>query len=109
MVSTLPPLLADWVAAFNAHDSTAFAACFADDAVVRDEGRFYFGRKAIHDWFERVTRNYRMTLHVTHLTTEDGEPVLHGRVSGDFDGSPLEMRYYLGLEDGKIIALKIAA
>jgi hypothetical protein len=106
---TLPPLLTALVAAHNAHDVTAFAACFSEDAVLRDEGHMHLGRAAIHGWFEDVSRKYKMTLHVAELTTQDGEPVLHGKVSGDFDGSPLDMRYDLALEDGKIVALKITA
>lgn len=109
MVSTLPPPLAALVAAHNAHDSSAFAACFAEDAVVRDEGHFHFGRAAIQIWFEEVSRKYEAILDVTDLTTQDGEPVLHGQVTGTFDGSPLPMRYYLGVEDGLIVSLKIAA
>jgi SnoaL-like domain len=106
---TLPPPLAAMVAAHNTHDPAAFADCFADDAIVRDEGHTHIGRPAIRDWFERVSLNYSMVLHVSGLTTQDGEPVLHGKVSGKFDGSPLDMRYYLGLKDGKIVALKIVA
>ena len=109
MAPTLPPILAAMVAAHNAHDSAAFAACFADDAVVRDEGHRHFGRPAIRDWFEDVSRKYQAVLDVTALTTQDGEPVLSGKVSGNFDGSPIDLRYYLALDDGKIIALKIAA
>jgi hypothetical protein len=109
MTLTLPLPIVAMLAAHNTHDASAFAACFTDDAVVRDEGRTHIGPAAIRDWFENVSRKYKMQFHVTDLTTQDGEPVLHGNVSGEFDGSPLSMRYFLGLEDGKIVALKIAA
>lgn len=97
------------VAAHNLHDVPAFADCFADDAVVRDEGRVHVGRPAVRAWFDEVSRKYRMTIVVTKLATRDGEYVLHGKVSGDFDGSPLDMLYHIGLEDGKIVALRIEA
>ncbi|MGC4071160.1 MAG: nuclear transport factor 2 family protein [Nibricoccus sp.] len=109
MTFTLPPPLAAMVTAHNAHDITAFTACFTEDAVVRDEGCIYVGPPAIRDWFAGVSRQYCMTIQVTDLTTQDGEPVLHGKVSGAFDSSPINMRYYLALEDGKIVALKIVA
>ena len=105
---TLPPILTAMVTALNAHDSTAFITCFADDAVVRDEGKVLYGRAAIQTWFEDVSRKYQATLHVTDLSFTDGEPVLTGNVSGTFDGSPIQLRYYTALDDGKIIALKIA-
>lgn len=108
MTLSLPPLLAAMVAAHNAHDPDAFVACFADDAIVRDEGRRYLGRAEIRHWFEDVARRYGPTFDVTEVFTVDGEPVLAGRVSGNFTGSPIELRYFTGLEDGKIVALKIA-
>ena len=109
MPPALPPLLAAMVAALNAHDSSAFLACLADDAIVRDEGRAVVGRTAIREWFEDVSRKYGAVIEVTDLVTKDGEPVLSGKVSGNFDGSPVDLRYYLGVEDGKIIARKIDA
>lgn len=96
------------VAAHNAHDSAAFTACFTEDAVVRDEGRTHLGRPAVQMWFEAVTQKYHPVFEVTSVAVVDGEPVLTGKVSGDFEGSPIELRYYTGLEDGKIVALKIA-
>lgn len=108
MTLTLPPLLAAMVEAHNAHDVEAFAECFADDAVVRDDGRMHLGKAAIRTWFEDVSRNYQAVFDVTGLSTIDGEPVLSGRISGNFDGSPIDLRYFTGLEDGKIVALKIA-
>jgi hypothetical protein len=96
------------VSAHNAHDPDAFTACFADDAVVRDDGRTYFGKPAIRTWFSDVSRNYEAVFNVTGLSTIDGEPVLSGTISGNFEGSPIDLRYFTGLEDGKIVALKIA-
>jgi ketosteroid isomerase-like protein len=96
------------VAALNAHDRYAFITCFADDAVVRDEGKIHHGKAAIQTWFEDVSRKYQATFDVTDLTFVDGEPVLTGNVSGAFEGSPIQLRYYTALDDGKIIALKIA-
>lgn len=109
MSLALPPILAALVAAHNAHDSAAFVDCFSEDAVLRDEGRKLLGRPAIREWFEDVSRRYRAILHVTALATKDGEPVLSGKVSGSFDGSPINLRYYLAVDDGKIVALRIAA
>ena len=108
MALTLPPVLAAMVAAHNAHDTAAFIACFTDEPIVRDEGQRYFGKPAVQTWFEDVTRKYDPVLNVTSMLVVDGEPVLTGRVSGKFEGSPIELRYYTAVEDGKIVALKIA-
>ncbi len=97
------------VAAQNAHDGDAFLACFADEAVVRDEGHTHVGTAAIRAWFDEVTRKYAPHFEVTDLGSWDGEPVLTGMVSGNFGGSPIELRYYVAMDEGKIVALKIAA
>ena len=109
MTLTLPAILGDMVAAHNAHDIEAFLACFTVDAIVRDEGRTHHGQPALRAWFEEVSRKYRPILTVTDLTYVDGEPVIAGEASGDFPGSPITLRYYLGLEDGKIVSLRIDA
>lgn len=107
MTRALPPLLAALVAALNAHDADAFLACLADEPVVRDEGRTHVGTSAIRTWFETTTRAYTPYIEVTSLSTIDGEPVIAGNVSGNFEGSPIALRYFVGVEDGKIVALKI--
>ena len=110
MTSTLvlPPLLATMIAAHNAHDGGAFTACFADDAIVRDEGKIHLGHAAIQTWFDDLCQRYRPVFEVTDVARVDGEPVLTGNVAGTFDGSPIQLRFYTALDEGKIIALKIA-
>jgi ketosteroid isomerase-like protein len=108
MTLTLPPILAAMIRAHNARDTEAFIGCFTEDAIVRDEGRVYFGPAAIRSWFENVSRRYGAVFHLTDITLVDGEPVLAGTVTGNFDGSPIALRYHTALEEGKIVALKIA-
>ncbi len=43
MKTKLPPLLAAFVAAKNAHDTKAFIACFSPDAIVSDEKQTHKG------------------------------------------------------------------
>ncbi len=107
MTRALPPLLADMIAALNSHDTNAFLACLAEEAVVRDEGHTHVGTAAIRAWFETTTRKYTPHVEVVSLSTIDGEPVIVGSVSGNFEGSPIALRYFVGVEDGKIVALKI--
>ncbi|AHF89919.1 hypothetical protein OpiT1DRAFT_04126 [Opitutaceae bacterium TAV1] len=105
---SLPPLLAAFVAAHNRHDSAALAACFADDAHVRDEGHDYRGRPAIEAWFEDVGRKYRPVLAVSEVSTLDGDTVLAGDVSGDFEGSPARLRFRFTLGGDTITRLHIS-
>lgn len=109
MKTKLPPVLAAFVAAKNAHDSAAFIACFSADAVVRDEKQAHVGPPAIRAWFEEVSRKYRTQMHVTGLDERDGKLVLTADVSGDFPGSPFPFQYHLTLRDGKIAVLEITS
>lgn len=107
MTPTLPPLIAAFVAAKNAHDPAAFAACFAPDAVVHDDGREHRGVPAITAWFIEVTRKYRVTMSVTEMLVQGGETILAAEIAGDFPGSPIALHYRLTLKRGAIAALTI--
>lgn len=109
MKPNLPPLLAAFVAAKNAHDSAAFVACFTSDGVVRDEKQTHAGTSAIQAWFEEVSRKYRTQMDVTGIEARDGKTVLTADVSGDFPGSPFPFQYHLTLKAGKIAALEITS
>jgi ketosteroid isomerase-like protein len=109
MKTKLPPVLAAFVAAKNAHDSAAFIACFSADAVVRDEKQTHTGTPAIKTWFEEVSRKYRTQLSVTGLDERNGKTVLTADVSGNFPGSPFPFQYHLTLKDEKITALEITS
>jgi hypothetical protein len=105
----LSPLLASYVESMNANDSAAFIANFVPDAIVHDEGGEYRGTAAIKAWIEEAHRKYQPTLEVSKATDNGSEAVITGLVSGNFDGSPLELHHHLGISDGKIVALSIKA
>ncbi len=52
----LPGILDRYFKAQNAHDIDAMVACFAPDAVVRDEGHDIVGTDAIRAWKNRDQR-----------------------------------------------------
>lgn len=108
MKLTLPPLITEFVAASNQQDAAAYAACFAPTATIRDEGKVYRGRSAITAWFTAVTKKYHSKLAVKAIAQIDGNTVLTNEVSGDFEGSPIELRFRLKIHRDQIIALSIA-
>ena len=55
----LPPTIAAFFQAFNAHDTDAVSALFAGDALVADEGREYHGTDAIKGWIEKANASYK--------------------------------------------------
>ena len=62
MASLMPAPLDGYFAAVNAHDADGIAACFADDAIVRDEGGDIVGCEAIRAWADATGRKYRHTV-----------------------------------------------
>lgn len=107
MSNELPRSIADYITGSNAHDPDACAACFADDAVVIDEGCERKGSADIRAWKEEVTRKYRATVEVIAIAKTDGRTIVTGRVSGNFPGSPVDLRYAFTLRDDKIARLEI--
>lgn len=107
MTLRLSPLLDSFVAATNGHDADALTACFAADGIVHDEGVTHRGHAAIRAWFEEVVEKYRFRIEVTGVETADDETMLATRVTGEFPGSPIELRYCLNIGDGQIRGLSI--
>ena len=103
----LPGPIVAYVAASNAHDAAACAACFADDAIVRDEGREVRGVAAVRDWMDAAIAKYRHTVEVLASTEKNGDIIVACRVSGDFPGSPVELRHAFVVAGDKIRRLEI--
>jgi len=91
----------------NRHDAGAVAACFTPDAVVVDEGQTHRGEASIKAWYEDVSHRYRATLAVTEVAAEGDDVVLSGEVSGNFEGSPIELRYRLTVQQERVAAFSI--
>lgn len=104
----LPKPIATYITASNAHDGDACAACFTDDAVVRDEAREMRGVAAVRDWMNGAIKKYGHVVEVINSTAVGDKTVVTGRVSGNFPGSPIDLRYTFTLAGEKIARLEIA-
>lgn len=108
MLPDLPPTLARYFAAQNAHDIDTIVACFSPDARVRDEGEDIVGHDAVRAWKEKTSARYKVTVEPLRLERHQGRCVVEARVSGTFKGSPATLRYDFGLdEDGRIASLAV--
>lgn len=107
----LPPAIEQYFAAANSRDAIGFAAAFADDAEVRDEGQLYRGREQIRQWRELVQRKYTVTASPHSLVQRDGRVVVTALVEGDFPKAglpdPLHLEYRFGLRQGLVETLEI--
>src|SRR5476649_1385780 len=105
----LAPAIATYIAAANAGDTSLVADCFAEDANVFDEGEHQVGSAAIARWMEDTARRYQPRVEVLNVQHRTGKVLVSNVVSGNFPGSPLELRYTFRLnEQGKISRLDIS-
>jgi SnoaL-like domain len=98
------------IAAFFTADKAggkAISECFTQNAVVKDEGQTYSGRDAIKQWKATVTTKYQYTSEPFAFEQEDGKIVVTSRLTGNFPGSPVDLRYFFQLEGEKIASLEI--
>lgn len=89
-------------------DGQAVAHCFTKDGVVLDEGRTHSGLAAIEAWKTQSSAKYTYTAKPHTLETQGRSYIVTSQVSGNFPGSPLDLRYTFILERGKIASLEIA-
>jgi hypothetical protein len=108
MPTELPPIITAYFAGTNAHDIEACAACFSENASVRDEG-VERSLAEIRVWKAEVIRKYRMSVDIVDAKAGDsaGQFVVTGRVTGTFPGSPVEIPFRFRLNGGKIARLEI--
>jgi ketosteroid isomerase-like protein len=107
MPISLTPIIQSYVDASNAHDVKSILACFADDAVVRDENATRRGKIDIERWASETINNYKF--HFKPLSAEErgNETVVSIEVSGSFPGSPVTLDYHFTVANDKISSLII--
>jgi hypothetical protein len=86
-------------------DSEAVARWFTENAIVKDEGHTYNGLAAIKKW--KAEAKYTYTSEPFACEQEDGKTVVTSRLTGNFPGSPVDLRFFFELEGDKIVALEI--
>lgn len=102
----LPTPIANYFAA-DEGGAEALSECFTEDALVKDEGHTYKGRAAIKDWKARASEKYQYTSEPLALDQEDGKAVVTSRLTGNFPGSPVNLRFFFELDGEKIKSLEI--
>jgi hypothetical protein len=106
MNAELPPVIAAFFESSNTREFADFLSLFTDNAHVNDEANDYFGAK-IAEWIDRATADAKPIADVTDITREGEQLVVTAQVSGNFPGSPVQLRYYFTLKDSKIATLRI--
>ena len=106
MTLDLPKSIAAYFTA-DKGDTEAFSQCFTEEAIVKDEGHTYHGRAAIEQWKAEASTKYQYTSEPFACEQKDGKIIVTSRLTGNFPGSPIEVRFVFRLEGDKIASLEI--
>lgn len=102
----LPGPIAAYFAA-GEEDREAVSQCFTETAVVKDEGHTYHGQAAIKQWKADASAKYQYTSEPLAYEQKGKTIVVTSRLTGNFPGSPVNLRFFFGLEGDKIASLEI--
>jgi hypothetical protein len=103
----LPEAIAAYIAAENGDDSETLSQCFIADAVVRDEGSTIEGLPAIKAWKAETKRKYQHTVEPLACVRTAGTTTVTNRLTGNFPGSPIELKFIFRLDGNRIASLDI--
>lgn len=107
MAVDLPAPVAAYFAADRGRDADAVARCFAEDAVVKDENRAHVGREAIRRWKADTSTQFSYTVAPFRIDTVGHRIVVTSHLTGNFPGSPIDLRYFFALDGDRIAELEI--
>ena len=105
----LDPVIDAHIAAINSFDVDAIKATFADDALVNDNSREFWGSEHIRAFVAKEFAVDHVTIEPVEVVDNAGMWCLRCRYDGDYDKTglpdPLIMTNYLRVRDGKILTL----
>jgi hypothetical protein len=107
----LTGVLSTHIAAINAFDLDAIMATFADDALVNDIRREFWGRDAIRGFVAKEIVGDKVTMEITEVIERGAETVVRAKYDGNYDKTNLPaeliLTNYFTVRDGKITTLII--
>jgi hypothetical protein len=109
MAVDLPQPIARYFDADRSADPTAISQLFTEAATVRDEGQDYVGRKAIQGWKVASSTKYTYTAEPIAFSCEAGTTLVTSHLTGDFPGSPVDLRYVFQVDGPHISRLEITS
>jgi hypothetical protein len=109
--AVLSPPVAAYVEATNSFDLEGLLVTFADEALVNDQLRDYWGKPAIREWAARDIIGVSLTMDVTTAIKHYGNFIVTANVGGKFDMTglpdPLVHAFYFTVLGNRIVQLII--
>ena len=111
VITKLPAIVAEHIAAVNAFDTERIVATFTPDAYVNDNRREIWGVEAIRTFMAKEFVGDHVTMEVREVIDHYGDIIVRAKYDGDYDKSNLPdkliMSSYFALRDGKITSLAV--
>ena len=107
--AAFPPAVAAFIRAVNAFDLEGLMEAFADDALVNDQLREFWGSSALRDWAAREIIGDKLTLCVVKAVENHRNCIVTAHVDGTFDKrglpDPLVLTFYFCTDENKVVQL----
>jgi hypothetical protein len=103
--------VAAYVEVTNSFDPERLLATVAEDALVNDQLRDYWGTPSISEWARRDIIGERLTTNVTQVINHYGNFIVTANVDGNYDKrglpAPLVLAFYSTAQSDLIVQLII--
>ncbi len=107
----MPQVISDFIAASNKPDPAGYMHCFAEGAVVLDEGQTRCGKDAIKKWSDEYHFGAHVTMEPMEVREVENEVIVTCKLDGDYDKTglpdPLLLDFHFHIMDSKITHLSI--
>jgi hypothetical protein len=111
IVTELPPIVGEHIAAVNAFDTDRIVNTFAADAYVNDNRREIWGADAIWNFMNKEIVGDHVTMEVREIIDNYGDIIVRAKWDGTYDKSNLSdeliVTSYFALRGGKIVSLSV--
>ncbi len=110
-IKKLPAIIEAFISSTNKHDSDAYINTFADDAMVNDVARNFWGKASIKKWADEEIITPKITLKPAEVIEHYSEFIITSLIDGNYDKSkvpdPLYLDYFFTVKSDKIVRLII--
>lgn len=109
----MPDPVSAYFVAMNAFDSDGMVAPFAEDGLVNDIQREFWGRDAIKRWADKESIGDKVIwTKFTSITEHHGDVIVTAEIDGEYDKTglpnPLVLTFYFSLDGPSISRLIIS-
>ena len=107
----LPAVIQSFIKATNDHDGEAFINTFANDALVNDVARNFWGKDSIKRWGDKEIIDVKVTFKADEAVEHYGDFIITALIDGNYDKSkvpdPTYLDYFFTVKNDKIVKMVV--